>query len=124
MERTIICLRCPRGCELRARVEGGKLAAVEGYTCALGKEYAEREVADPRRSFSSTVRIRGAALPLLPVWTPDPVPLGLLLDLARAVRDLVVEAPVGEGDVVLDDALGKGIRVVAARAMGRAERAD
>ncbi len=111
--RTVICLRCPRGCEMTVSMDGEKPVAFEGNSCKLGVAYATEEVTDPRRVLPTTVRVRGGVRPLVPVWTPEPVPKGLLRDLARETRRITVEAPVTVGDVVLRDWHGLGIDLVA-----------
>ena len=61
------CIMCPMGCEMTVTLENGKFVSVTGNTCPRGAKYAETEVTDPRRMLTTTVRIRGGLLPLLPV---------------------------------------------------------
>ena len=61
------CIMCPMGCEMTVTLESGKFVSVTGNTCPRGAKYAETEVTDPRRMLTTTVRIRGGLLPLLPV---------------------------------------------------------
>jgi CxxC motif-containing protein len=112
-ERTDTCLRCPRGCEI-ATVLGPKdeILSVEGNKCRLGAEYVRQEIADPRRILPTSVRVRNGALPLAPVWTPEPIPKGLLLELAAASRDIELAAPVRIGDIALANWRGLGIDLV------------
>ena len=86
---------------------------VRGSTCERGREYALRELACPMRMFTGTVRVDGAALPLLPVRTETAVPKDALLDVARACRRLRATAPVRMGDVIAADAAGTGVALVA-----------
>ena len=86
---------------------------VRGNTCERGREYALRELACPMRVFTGTVRIDGAASPLLPVRTEGPVPKSSLLDVARVCRRLHVAAPVHAGDAVASDVAGTGVALVA-----------
>jgi len=117
-EQTIICLRCPRGCEVTAHVDGdGAVTEVTGNSCKLGIQYATQEVRDPRRILPTTVRVRGGNHPLVAVWTPDPIPRGMLLELARATREIVVDAPVEDGQVILKDWMQLGIDLVASGAV-------
>jgi CxxC motif-containing protein len=113
-ERTIICLRCPRGCEVHTTVDdANNVIAARGNICKLGKEYVRTEAADPRRVFTSTVRVRGGEKPLAAVWTPRPIPKSALLALARDARLADVPAPVHVGQVVMADWRGTGTDVVA-----------
>ena len=110
---TIICLRCPRGCEISTTLDGyGGIVEIFGNVCKLGREYVETEIQNPRRILPTSVRVRGGKQPLVPVWTPTPIPKEKLLDLARASRTIVLDAPVEVGQVVIADWQGLGIDLV------------
>ncbi len=112
----IICVTCPKGCTLRVKHEGKQvLEVLDG--CKRGEEYAICELQDPRRMVASTVRVDGGLHPLVPVYTKKAFPKHLIPNLARALRQVEVPAPVKINQVVLADALGTGIDVVASRDM-------
>ena len=94
---------------------------ISGNKCKLGREYVEQEIRDPRRVLPTSVRVKNGTRPLVPVWTPEPMPKGMIMDLAAESRKIEVEAPVHVGDVVLDDWRGLGIRLVASGEVERAE---
>jgi len=94
---------------------------ITGNKCKLGKEYVEQEIKDPRRVLPTSVKVNNGTSPMVPVWTPEPMPKGLLLDLASESRKITVEAPVHVGDVILDDWRGLGVRLVASGEVARAE---
>jgi CxxC motif-containing protein len=109
----IICVRCPRGCEIGFELDAsGHVASVAGNFCKLGKAHVEMELVDPRRTLTTTVRVSGGVHALVPVWTEEPLSKTRVLELADLLRAKVLEAPVALGDVVMEDALGLGIRVV------------
>lgn len=116
---TYLCTGCPLGCRLEVDVVEDDIIEIRGFECAKGKRYARQEHTDPRRPLSTTVAITGGTLPRLPVRTAEPVPKTVVLHLARALRDLTVEAPLHRGQVVLSDALGTGVDVIATRSMTR-----
>lgn len=118
--RRFVCIVCPRGCGLEVEVlsergpgAGLSVAAVRGNSCKRGEEYARREVADPRRTLTSTVRTSGSARRRLSVKTSGAIPLGALRDAARVLDGAVVSPPMKCGDLVLADLLGLGVDVVA-----------
>jgi CxxC motif-containing protein len=112
----IICVTCPKGCTLRVKHEGKEvLEVLDG--CKRGEEYAICELQDPRRMVASTVRVEGGLHPLVPVYTRKAFPKHLIPELARSLREVQVAAPVKINQVVLADALGTGIDVVASRDM-------
>lgn len=116
---SMICVRCPRGCEMSVRMEGNASVAVTGNGCKLGVDYARQEIADPRRILPTTVRVRNGSRPLVPVWTPNPIPKRLLRELAEYTRGITVDAPVAVGDVVVHDWRGMGIDLVASGSVDR-----
>ena len=113
------CIMCPMGCEMTVTLENGKFAGVTGNSCPRGARYAESEVTDPRRMLTTTVRIKGGLLPLLPVVSADVLPKEKIADCAGHLRNVVVEAPVQAGDVIVPDILGLGVDIVASRDMAR-----
>ncbi len=115
-----LCVNCPLGCRLEVDADGRDVVEVRGNACKRGVEFARQEHADPRRMVTTTVAIRGAPLPRLPVATAQALPKDRVVDLCRALHQLRLEAPVAIGDVVLADALGTGVDVVATRSLGRA----
>jgi CxxC motif-containing protein len=115
-----LCVGCPLGCRLEVDSVGDDIVEVRGHSCKRGEVFARQEHVDPRRFVTTTVAIRGAAWPRLPVATNDQVPKPLMRDVCRALHELRLEAPVALGEVVLADALGTGIDVVATRSLERA----
>jgi CxxC motif-containing protein len=117
---TMICITCPVGCALEVTHDGSTITRVVGHSCKKGIDYAQTELTDPRRMLASTVRVRGGLHPLVPVCTAAPMPKPLIFDLLAELRRVELEAPVRLGQVVLENALGTGIDVVASRDLPRA----
>ena len=118
MEETsqIICITCPKGCSLEVTHTGATVVKVN-QGCKRGQEYVQRELSDPRRMVASTVRIQGGSHPLLPVYTAEPFPKPRIAALMDALRNIELRAPVSLGEVVLADALGSGVDILASRSM-------
>ncbi len=112
----VICITCPKGCTLEVTRDGDTIVKVQAG-CKRGEQYAQRELTDPRRMIATTVRITGATHPLLPVYTGAPFPKPRIPELVNELRQLEVQAPVRMGQVVLEDALGTGIDIIASRDM-------
>ena len=111
----IICVTCPMGCALEVTHDGETVIDVGGNVCKRGIQYAEQEITDPRRMVATTVRVRGGAHPLVPVYTDAPFPKPRIFDLLTELREIELEAPVQGDQVVLQDALGSGVNVLASR---------
>jgi len=115
----MICITCPMGCNLTVTREGTTVLRTEGNTCKQGLTFAEAELTDPRRMVATTARVKGAIHPLIPVYTEKPFPKPRIFDLLREVCQLEIEAPVAMNQVVLENALGEGINIIASRDMPR-----
>ncbi len=111
----IICITCPVGCSLEVTHDGHTITELVGEECKRGREYAQAELADPRRMVCSTVKVGGGIHPLVPVYTAAPIPKPLIFDLLSELCKVELRAPVKVGQVVLGNALDTGIDVLASR---------
>ena len=105
-ERQLICIGCPLGCMLTATLENGAVTAVTGNTCRRGDEYARKECTAPERTVTGTVRVTGGTAPVVSVRTSSPIPKEKVMELARLMGQLQVQAPVRPGDVLAAGVLG------------------
>ena len=112
----LICITCPKGCTLEVHRAGDTVVKVE-QGCKRGHEYAQRELVDPRRMISSTVKISGGAHPLLPVYTSEAFPKPRIPDLMATLREMKIKAPVRMNQVVLENVLDTGVNILAGRDM-------
>lgn len=111
-----LCIGCPLGCRLEVEEdELGDIVEIRGFSCRKGRDFATAEHTAPTRMVTTTVAVDGGRWARLPVRTVDPVPKDLVIDLCEALRHVTVRAPVQLGDVVLADAMGTGVDVVASR---------
>ncbi len=113
----LICITCPKGCALEVTREGETILEVKGHGCKRGPDYVKAELTDPRRMVATTVKIAGGLHPLLPVYTASPFPRPKIFDLLAELIKIEVSAPVQSGQVILEDALGTGINILASRSM-------
>lgn len=111
----LTCIGCPLGCPLTVTMEGNEVVEVKGNTCPKGAIYAKKEVTNPTRIVTSTVRVTGGSSPMVNVKTASDIPKGKIFECVEALKDIILVAPVKIGDVVLDDVAGTGVAVVAAR---------
>ncbi len=114
-KRRVSCIICPLSCIGEVSIAAGEVVGLAGFSCPRGQTYAREEVTAPRRMLTSTIRVSGGRLPLLPVVSRQPLPKDKIMDCARCLSTVTVSAPVKEGDVVLADILGLGVDVVASR---------
>ncbi len=115
----LICIGCPLGCPLEAQVEAGQVLSVSGNTCKIGDKYARKELTAPTRIVTTTVRVSGGDLPAVSVKTATDIPKERVFDCVRAMKGLVLQAPVETGSVILRDAAGTGVNVIATKTVAK-----
>lgn len=113
--RELICINCPLGCGLTVTLKDGDVVKVEGNTCPKGEAYVKEEVTDPTRIVTSTVRVSGGVLPVVSVKTASDIPKEKIMDCAKALKNVKIQAPVSIGDVVVEDVCGTGVSVIATK---------
>ncbi len=111
--RLVACTVCPTGCIVAVDADG----ACTGNACERGAAYAAAELARPMRLFTGTVKVSGAALPLVAVRTSGELERARLLDVARACRRVRACAPVAAGQVLVRNVAGTGVDVVATESL-------
>ena len=107
----MICINCPKGCEMDVAVDGENVV-VSGNSCPKGEDYARAEVTNPTRMVTGLVRVAGMRKPL-PVKTRTPVPKAKISDVLFAMHQATVQLPVGIGDVIVADVASTGVDLVA-----------
>jgi CxxC motif-containing protein len=120
-DRDFICITCPMGCAIAVIHDGATIVELSGNNCKRGVTYVQNELTDPRRMVASTVKVHGSLHPLLPVYTAAAFPKNRIFDLLAELRQVELQAPVKMEQVVLENALGTGIDVIASRDMPATE---
>ena len=103
------------GCPLVVTMDGGEVVSVTGNTCKRGDIYARKEVTNPTRIVTSTVRITGGSEAMVSVKTKEDIPKGKIFDCVKALKNVEVAAPVHIGDVLVKDVAGTGVDVIATK---------
>ena len=111
----LICIGCPLGCPLTVEMEGNEVKSVAGNTCPRGDAYAKKELTNPTRIVTSTVRVAGGKLAMVSVKTESDIPKGKIFDCVKALKDVEVTAPVKIGDVIVENVAGTGVNVIATK---------
>jgi CxxC motif-containing protein len=111
----LTCIGCPLGCPLSVSLVGTEVTDVKGNTCPKGESYAKKEVTNPTRIVTSTVRVSGGSSPMVSVKTASDIPKDRMFACVQALKDIVVPAPVQIGDVILKNVAETGVDVIAAR---------
>lgn len=108
--RKMICIVCPVGCHLEVNE---KTLEVTGNRCPRGDVYGKKEITDPRRMLTSTVKINGQNQRRISVKTTEDIPKGLLFKAMQEIDKLEAKVPVKTGDVLIKNLLNTGVDIVA-----------
>jgi CxxC motif-containing protein len=126
MRQELTCITCPLGCRLVAEREDGAELKVSGNRCPRGAAYAREELLAPKRTVTATCRSMAtpAAGPAesrsrrIPCRTTAAFPRERVDELLAVIYALEEPLPVTRGQVLIRDALGLGIDVIATRSLG------
>ncbi len=88
--RELICIGCPLGCSLTVSMEGAEVISVTGNTCKRGDVYARKEVTNPTRIVTSTVKVSNGTADMVSVKTKEDVPKEKIFDCMRALKDVTM----------------------------------
>ena len=107
----LICIVCPKGCHLKVDEENGY--AVTGNSCEKGAAYGKKELTNPTRVVTSTVRVEGGEKRRVSVKTNRDIPKENMLEAVVLLDHVTLTAPVHIGDMVLENILNTGANFVA-----------
>ena len=113
--RELTCIGCPMGCPLIVTMEAGEVISVTGNTCKRGDVYARKEVTNPTRIVTSTVRVSGGTIPMVSCKTKEDIPKEKIFAIINALCGITVPAPVSIGDILVQDVAGTGVDIVATK---------
>ena len=112
----LTCIRCPRGCQIDAVVDEGSIVSITGNSCKRGEVYAQAEATNPVRVVTSSVPVEGSVKAhMVSVKTAGDVPKAKVFEVVASLEGITLSAPVAIGDVVVHDAAGTGVDIIATR---------
>lgn len=117
--RDLVCIGCPIGCELQVKIEGNNVTEVKGNTCKRGEDYAKKECTNPTRIVTSLVSVEGGDINMVPVKTEQDIPKEKIFDCIKALKGVVIKAPVNIGDVIVENVLGTGVNITATKKINK-----
>ena len=108
-KRELTCIGCPMGCQLTVTMENGEVTEVTGNTCQKGDIDARKEVVNPTRIVTSTIRITGGDKERVSVKTASDIPKDKIFEVMKDIDSAVVSAPAHIGDVLVKNVAGTGV---------------
>jgi CxxC motif-containing protein len=116
----MICIVCPMSCRLEIDMDDqGQILNVTGNACNRGDTYARKELTNPTRMLTSTVKISGAMYERLPVITSSDIPKGMMFEVMKALAQVEVVAPIKMDEVIVKNVCGLEVDIIASRSMER-----
>lgn len=113
--KKLTCINCPVGCSLKVEMDGENVICVSGNTCRRGEIYARKEVTNPTRIVTSTVKVVNGTSGTVSVKTKEDIPKEKIFACVQALKGIEVQAPVHIGDVIFENVAGTGVDIVATR---------
>lgn len=108
MEKEMVCIGCPMGCNLKITLtEDGKFQSVTGNTCKRGETYAENECTNPQRTLTTSLRCEDGDM--IAVKTDRTIPKDKVLEAMQILNGKIVKLPVRVGDVLIEDVFGSNV---------------
>ena len=112
-KRELTCINCPMGCLLTVTMEGDEIKEISGYTCPRGRTYAEKEVTNPTRVVTSTMKVIGGKHERVACKTASDIPKDKIFSVMEAINAAGVQAPVVIGEVLIQNVADTGVDVIA-----------
>lgn len=114
MKKEITCIGCPMGCRIIAEVDGDKIISIEGYTCNIGKKYAQEELTIPTRMVTALMKVYGTHQPLS-VKTSQPIEKSKIVDCLKEISRHTVMCPIHTGEVIIKNVCGTQVNIIATK---------
>ena len=114
-QRHLTCIGCPMGCQLTVEMDKGEVLSVSGNTCKRGDIYARKEVTNPTRIVTSTIAVKEGDKKRVSCKTANDIPKDKIFAVMQDINHAVCKAPVKIGDILIENAAGTGVAVIATR---------
>jgi len=120
-KRSLICIGCPMGCLLTVEQENGEIINVSGNTCPKGAEYAQKELTNPTRIVTTTVKVENGKIAVVSVKTGRDIPKEKISSCVEALKNITVKAPIIIGDIIIKNVVGTGVDIIATKNVEKQE---
>ncbi len=107
MERQMICIMCPMGCNLTVKEQDGQIT-VTGNGCNRGVVFAKEEISCPKRIVTTSVKTKNG---VKSVKTTASIPKSLIFDCVKEIEKLRLK-DAKFGQIIIKNVLNTGADVV------------
>lgn len=112
MKKELVCICCPRGCNLSVDYDEKGVNSVSGNFCKNGDAYAREEVVEPKRVVTSSVYVEGGKDIVTSVRTKGRIPKDKIFECMKEINEIKLKSPVHIGDIAKKDICGTGVDLV------------
>jgi CxxC motif-containing protein len=114
MDKKMKCIVCPIGCDILVNFneKTREIVSFSGNECKRGIKFIEDEIARPVRLLTTTIKINSVEYNKLPVRSDIPIPKEKMLEMVREVKKINISVPVKAGQVIADNFMGLGIKIL------------
>ena len=117
--KEMICIVCPVGCHMQISEDKESETGyrVTGAACNRGPIYGVKELSNPTRLLTSTVKIHGGLLPRVPVRTDNEIPKDKIFEVMKVINSIELNAPIKMGEILADNVLGLGVNIISSKSV-------
>jgi len=116
LKKEIICIICPKGCQIQVEGEEKNIYSIKNNECSRGYEYAKTEFINPCRILTSSVHLEGNSRngrKMLPVRSSKVISKKLLMSCMKEIKNKRVKAPVRLHQIIIPNILNTGANIIA-----------
>lgn len=116
MKKDIVCFICPNSCVLS--ISGDETnPRIENNRCSRGVDFALKELRDPERTLTSTMRTLNGALPLVSVRSDKTVKKAELQEIIAQLDAIAIDAPIARGQVLMTSVGINKVNIIATQSV-------
>ena len=111
MERELVCIGCPLGCQITVKLENAEIISISGNSCKVGENYAREEVVAPKRMITSPMAVKDKKRPAC-VKTSKAIDKKLINACLYEIKHTKVSPNANIGDVVIKNVCDTDIDII------------
>lgn len=114
MNKQIKCIVCPIGCDIIVdfKDETKEIISFSGNECKKGINFVKEELIMPSRLLTTTIKINSTICGRFPIRSDIYIPKENMQEMIREVKKIKVEVPIKSGQIVADNFMGLGIKIL------------
>ena len=115
--KELTCIGCPIGCALTVDFDDDKkiVLKVSGNNCKIGDRYAHKELTNPTRIVTSSIKVINGELAMVSVKTKEDIPKSKIFEIMNEIHKTTIEAPVCIGDILIHNVAGTNVDIIATK---------